>query len=127
MLTEAEIEWLRRRESLCERCGKKQTCGFPKAGNIVKCSCCWFEEKASGNDDYRDAAEFEARVAEKLAKSICVVCPENKNGRCPTRQNYAQRADIEACRMRHARIAVEKEMDSEKKLTGRHERSLLGS
>ena len=94
MLTDAEKEWLEDRDTI----------QFA-TGNFLHASYLKNER-----DDYRDAAEFEARVAEKLAKSICVVCPENKNGRCPTRNKHPQRADIEACRMRHARLAAEEEM-----------------
>ncbi|WP_300709673.1 hypothetical protein [uncultured Desulfovibrio sp.] len=116
MLTEAEERWLELRKNLCTLCEwnlyDNPCVRYGRAGETGKCK--GFEPRNVGSDDYRDAAEFEARVAEKLAKSICVVCPENKNGRCTTRQNYAQRADIEACRMRHARIAVEEEIDSEK-------------
>ena len=116
MLTEAEIEWLERRKNLCSRCGWSLY-GNPcirlgRAGETGKCK--GFAPRELGGNDFRDAAEFEARVAEKLAKSICVVCPDNKNGSCQTRQNYPQRADIEACRMRHARIAAEAEMDAPK-------------
>ena len=113
MLTEAEIEWLERRKNLCVRCVKRSHCRTGKTHGYNTESCRFWEIKTPNgyiNDNFRDAAEFEARVAEKLAKSICVVCPENKNGRCPTRNKHPQRADIEACRMRHARLAAEEEM-----------------
>lgn len=96
MLTDAEKQWLEDRDAIQFATGNFLHDPYLK----------------NEYDDYRDAAEFEARVAEKLAKSICVVCPDNKNGSCQTRQNYPQRADIEACRMRHARIAAEAEMEA---------------
>lgn len=112
MLSEQEKEWLERRKNLCGRCVKRSFCRTGKTHGYNTEACRFWEIKTPNgyiNNDFRDAAEFEARVAEKLAKSICVVCSENKNGRFTTRQNYTQRADIEACRMRHARIAVESE------------------
>lgn len=123
MLSEQEKEWLERRKNLCGRCFIESYCSI-ELHHGVHTEECWNWRPCVNSDggmqkhafyvDFRDAAEFEARVAEKLAKSICVVCPDNKNGSCQTRQNYPQRADIEACRMRHARIAAEAEMDAPK-------------
>lgn len=72
----------------------------------------WCKNDA-GNQDWKDAAEFEARVAVYLAKSPCLTCPDNPRN-CP-RENTPEkgRPFWEACRMKHARIAVEQEMEQE--------------
>lgn len=63
--------------------------------------------------DYRDAAEFEARVAEKLTLEEPCPLPENADlDDCP----YFTEDDGSAfscrwCRLKRARIAVEEEMD----------------
>ena len=77
--------------------------------DIQTCTCRLEDKK----EDYRDAAEFEARVAVYLAKSPCLTCPDNPRN-CP-RENTPEKGRpwLEACRMKHARIAVEQEMEQE--------------
>ena len=66
-------------------------------------------------------AEFWQRAAVKLAKSICLECPDNK-GNCPRRGiEQHGREYVEACRMKHARLAVEAEMIRKGKVPGRME------
>lgn len=75
---------------------------------------CWIEEGSFcpvEHSGYRDAAEFEARVAVYLAKSPCLTCPDNKQGGCCTRKMARGRDVVEACRLKHARLAVEQEME----------------
>ena len=72
----------------------------------------WCKNDA-GNQDWKDAAEFEARVAIYLAKSPCLTCPDNPRN-CPRNNSPDKgRPFFEACRMKHARIAVEQEMERE--------------
>ena len=77
--------------------------------NIQTCSCL-LEDKGA---NHRDAAEFEARVAVYLAKSPCLTCPDNPRN-CPRKNTPEKgRPFWEACRMKHARLAVEAEMERE--------------
>lgn len=72
----------------------------------------WCKNDA-GNQNWKDAAEFEARVAVYLAKSPCLTCPDNSRN-CPRKNSPEKgRPFFEACRIKHARIAVEKEMEQE--------------
>lgn len=119
MLTEAEIEWLERRGNACTRCGIKECC-IRKGNNRVK-KCDFFEIKSIGSksgmldENFSDAAEFEARVAEKLARDICFRCPDKYNEICPKGIGYFRlKLDIVSCGMKHARLAVEEEMESSK-------------
>lgn len=117
MLTEAEERWLARRKNLCGRC-EWNLYGNPcvkygRAGEIGTCR--GFEPREVGSDDYRDAAEFEARVAEKLARDICFRCPDRYNEICPKGIGYFRlKLGIASCGMKHARLAAEEEMESSK-------------
>lgn len=113
-LTEQEREWLERRKKNEKEYGS------------VYCPCCeqfnpeWDLYFGYCNDstdcpltehDFRDAAEFEARVAVKLATVICSGCEDfNEKNVCPL-ATY-QTTGIYECRMKHARLAVEAEMDA---------------
>lgn len=67
--------------------------------------------------DYRDAAEFEARAAEKMATVICGECEEfNKKPNCPI--SIYQAPGLYECRLKHARLSVEAEMIREGKGPG---------
>ena len=94
-LSEAEEKWLEDRDAIQFATGE-YLCGlYPEM--LV--------------DDFRDAAEFEARVAEKLARNICVYCPDALARKsCPSAFEYPRRTG-ERCRMMHARLAVEHEME----------------
>ena len=93
-LSEAEEKWLEDRDAIQFATGE-YLCGlYPEM--LV--------------DDFQDAAEFEARVAEKLARNICIYCPDALARKsCPSAFEYPRRTG-ERCRMRHARLAVEGEM-----------------
>lgn len=112
MLTEKEKEWLERRKVLCTHCDLIAR-GLCQVHNKTSCShwdrfhCNNPVKRYKAFQDMQDAAEFEARVAIKLAKSICFVCPDNKGGGCNTKSRAQNRACIEVCRLRHARIALE--------------------
>ena len=114
MLTETELKWVKETRHLCNRC----------EWNLYDNPCVRYGRLGMGErcpgfsprnleHDYRDAAEFEARVAVYLAKSPCLTCPDNPRN-CP-RENTPEkgRPFLEACRMKHARIAVEQEMEQE--------------
>lgn len=63
--------------------------------------------------DYRDAAEFEARVAEKLTLKEPCPLPENADlDDCPYfTEDDGSVFSCRWCRLKRARIAVEEEMD----------------
>jgi hypothetical protein len=107
MLTESDKKWLGKREKrgayFCFHC----------SGGDLEFPC--LESWHSPNDcpvedgqDYRDAAEFEARVAAKLATyeytDPCLgktICPYAGKGWTCSR-----------CNLKHARLAVEEEMEN---------------
>lgn len=110
MLTEAEKKWLGNRE-------------FANAVNYGAYSCpsCWWLNKELEecilrrclrfDPDYQDAAEFEARVAAKLATMTCDrFCPAALNNRV-CRRAWADRRPMYECRLKRARLAVEAEME----------------
>lgn len=95
-LSEAEEKWLEDRDAIQFATGE-YLCGlYPEM--LV--------------DDFQDTAEFEARVAVKLATVICSGCEDfNDKNVCPL-ATY-QTTGIYECRMMHARLAVEAEMDGD--------------
>lgn len=114
MLTADEKRWLQRRKNLCSRCAKYGYCKTGKKHGFNTETCRFWEIRAPKgrifvNEDFQDAAEFEARVAERLARNTCYNCPDLLEG-CPTAFEYPRRTD-KSCRMKHARLAVEDEMD----------------
>ena len=71
----SEKEWLERRKNLCNRCAKATYCRAGKSHGFNTEACRFWEIGAPIGDDFgairedfRDAAEFEARVAERLAE-----------------------------------------------------------
>ena len=116
MLTEQEREWLERRKNLCNRCGFQKRCSW-KSENIPCEKWGLFQIKAWGTKsgdvehNFRDTAEFNARVAEKLARNICICCPDALARKsCPSAFESPRRTG-ESCRLMHARLAAEAEMD----------------
>lgn len=115
-LTEREIEWLSNREA-------------------IQFSTNWYFygfHPAALDDDYRDSAEFEARVATKLAEHAgscssrggigTLLRPHgcswyNADGYretvCPSRYDIDKCTGIPFCNLYLARITVEQEMDDE--------------
>lgn len=115
-LNEHEREWLERRGNACTRCGIKE-CGIRKGNNRVK-KCDFFEIKSIGSktgmldENFSDAAEFEARVAEKLSDcsmESLLPCKGNKECLCAHPLKYCT-----WCRMKYARLATEEEMEFSK-------------
>ena len=76
--------------------------------------------EVSFDDDIRDAAEFEERVANYNPCLSCVDHPKN----CPRELSDGDSLgdEIVACRMKHARLAVEAEMIAEGKGPGKREK-----
>ena len=107
MLSEAEKKWLHRRKNLddhtfCWHCptGKK---GFPCTDwlyHLCPTQC--------SNQDFEDAAKFEARVAIELTR-----CHDDLTG-CNGFDGTCHEETLTclACRLKHARLAVEAEMES---------------
>lgn len=123
MLTEQERKWLENRKIRCSRCVHYEVSGV---GGI--CFWCADREKFETSaytlaSDYRDAAEFEARVAVVAANGAqpCLQydydCPYGYAGDCPDNcdGNY-NRFGTQAtrCGLKHARLYVEEEMDNER-------------
>lgn len=121
MLTEKEKKWLEFRKYRKAPCGDEtHRC----VGCMVKCGC-------SLTPDWIDAAEFEARVAEKLAEHAgsynrrngigSLLRPngcswyKDTGGRdtvCPPKHDIDDCPGIPFCNLYLARIAVEEEMDN---------------
>lgn len=97
MLTEKEKRWLEFRKHRKAPCGDET---HHCVGCMVKYGC-------SLTPDWIDAAEFEARVAARLAGAWAI-------GEDMCFNNHCQLFDKDrctACYLKNARIAVEKEMD----------------
>lgn len=118
MLTNAEKEWLERRKNLCSRCARYGSC---KIGNKYgfNTETCRFWEVLNPKGEllvrsyFRESAEFEACVAEKLARDICFRCPDRYNEICPKGiGSFRIKLGIASCGMKHARLSVEEEMES---------------
>ena len=86
MLSEQEREWLERRKNP----GHINKWGYPCSNPLS------YDRIA----DFIDAAEFEARVAEKLARNICYNCSDEPEG-CPSAFEYPRRTGAR-CRPRRA-------------------------
>lgn len=63
------------------------------------------------DEDFKDAAGFEARVVEKLLRHTCFNCPDCPDD-CPTSFEHPRRTSKD-CRLKRARLAVEAEMEKE--------------
>lgn len=102
MLTDKEKRWLEGRKHRKAPCGDET---HHCVGCMVKCGC-------SLTPDWIDAAEFEARVAEKLTLKEPCPLPENADlDDCPYFIEDEESAfSCRWCRLKRARIAVEEEM-----------------
>lgn len=88
-LTEQEKAWLERRKNLCSKCIHKAL-GCILGKSEGKRECIFFDADL-GESDYKDAAEFEARVALWLI----------------------DKCDRAHCSLYQARLAVEQEMEKQ--------------
>lgn len=130
MLTEQERKWLEERKKRTQHCdtcpnrvGYYELCSSCRSRSLYGLSLC---------PDYRDAAEFEARVAAKLAEHAgsggrrggigTLLRPHgcswyNADGYretvCPSGHDIDKCTGIPFCNLYLARIAVEQEMDDE--------------
>ncbi|WP_418717687.1 hypothetical protein [Bilophila wadsworthia] len=110
MLTEKERKWLENRSNKCLRCL------YYSGVESIEGICFWcsdkkeFVPKEYGIEPlYRAAAEFEARVAARLAGAWAIGEDMCFNNHC---QLFAKDR-CTACYLKNARIAVEEEMDNE--------------
>lgn len=104
MLTEAEKEWLERRKNLCLRCDLNECPRLVGGGESHMCR--WFSPHRIEFENYRDAAEFEARVQKWLMYQYEKVfqCKEVSGGFMPSRETM----------LMFSRLAVEEEMEFHK-------------
>ena len=113
MLTDSEKKWLEERkpptvkpwcttadDNFCNHCKQYDIDCVPWFRNTGDCP-------THRGGDYRDAAEFEARVAVKLALNTHPV-PCIEHG-CPHKMPNI--SFCVPCRLKHARLAVEAEME----------------
>lgn len=133
MLTEKEKEWLERQKNLCNRCVKAAWCRTGEKHGYNTERCRFWELKVpnqsillgSLEEDFRDAAEFEARVAEKLAKPRKELRPKGcswyettegghlvRKTACPPHHDIDKCAGVAMCSLYHARLAAEDEMEA---------------
>ena len=103
-LTEQERAWLERRKNLCLRCRRREDCRVGTRHGYNAEDCRFWE--FCRNEDYKDAARFEARVARELTNPVGDYMPFCMPGNC----YFHERHNCRECRLMHARIAVEAEM-----------------
>lgn len=132
-LSEKEKEWLERRKNLCNRCVIASWCRIGEKHGYNTEQCRFWKLKIPGKDtffgsfeeDFKDAAEFEARVAERLAKPRkelrpkgCSWYEKNADGHlvrktaCPPHHDIDNCPGLAMCSIYHARLAAEAEMDA---------------
>lgn len=128
-LSEKEKDWLERRKVLCTHCDliARDLC---QGHNKTSCShwdrfhCNNPVKRYKAFQDMQDAAEFEARVAERLAKPRkelrpkgCSWYEKNADGHlvrktaCPPHHDIDNCPGVATCAIYHARLAAEAEMD----------------
>jgi hypothetical protein len=118
MLTNSEREWLEKRKNLCIRCPKKNYCRTGKKHNFNTRDCRFWEIYAPSEklwnhelrEDFKDVAEFSARVAAKLATAFCPNDCDNLDADDCAISDCALYAKRSTCRLKHARLAVEEEL-----------------
>lgn len=132
MLDEKTLEWLERRKNFCTHCERMASfCSIGRKHNFNTTKCrCW-KPYAPGRytgyvfEDFKDAAEFEARVAaaatEKEYIMQCQHCTYKGDG-CKNSNKDHTRMESHWCKLKLYRLAVEREMISEGKGPGRREK-----
>jgi hypothetical protein len=134
MLTEADKKWLKDREEFCiehngyfcRHCCHATMdydgsfiCDIPQFGreseDLGFCPVYFYEPTDSyvpKLNSLLDAAEFEARVAAKLAMAFCPNYCDNLDANDCAISDCALYTKRNACRLKHARLTVEEEMDA---------------
>ena len=111
MLSKKERVWLERRKNPCVHC-VHYGLDCDKDGTLPGNVCAWLELDV-GDPDYKDAAEFEARVAlwlvhnGRLFEEPCSYQRKCKCPHLPFKRGYCNRW----CKLMTARLAVEREME----------------
>ncbi len=112
MLTDQEKAWLERRKCPCLHCSNHGVaCGYSL---FEKATCEWLDLDVD-EPDYKDAAEFEARVAlwlvhnGRLFEEPCSYQRKCKCPHIPHKRGYCNRW----CKLMTARLAVEQEMEKQ--------------
>lgn len=135
MLDESTLEWLGK-SSACRFCNPGEECtGKPVSAESMgwegytyphsECVNCRYFPQHEG--DFRDAAEFEGRVAAKTARffdiETCRMCDYRKDGcdKVKDRNGKRSRMPNEWCVLKRTRLAVEREMIAEGKGPGKKE------
>ena len=124
MLDANTLKWLEDRKCTCYRCGMRNKCVLDGKDHIYG-ECYWFEIKAHGTkhgllrEYFRDAAEFESRVAKKLLCIRYEDLPCGGDPDCPDEimeaHNKKDGSGCNMCIFRAARIYVDDEMMAEGK------------
>lgn len=130
MLDKKTLEWLELRKNLCTHCGRRVTCCIGNKHNFNTTTCRFWEPFAGAMpcgiliQNNKDAAEFEARVSaaatEREYVTQCAHCPYKKDG-CRRSNTGQKRMESHWCKLKHHRLAVEREMIAEGKGPEREE------
>lgn len=111
-LTASEKKWLEERKQYIQRFYSETFCkycyyfkGIPK-GWACDADICPTDRR---DHDYEDVAEFEARVAARLTGLKAEELPCYPNFLCPYSAKHI--GSCKACYLKHARLAVEEEME----------------
>lgn len=108
-LTEQEMKWLELRKSVCFRCKKRrQTCSLSLREDCRKAGYPIRDLAMMCQPDYRDAAEFEARVSRCIAENASELDMISNNLQF---LDGFKAKSLAWYILREARIAVEQEMD----------------
>lgn len=127
MLTQNEKNWLEERQNICLRCCDRKYCRTGKRHGYNTTDCRYwkitvFESYSLRYPDgnYKDAAEFEAAVAAKLATERMAINWGDDLSCCPPEmaereclKKASQNPDCQWCHLKYARIAVEAKMEAE--------------
>lgn len=109
MLTEQERKWLELRKNVCFRCKKRrQTCSLSLREDCRKAGYPIRDLAMMCQPDYRDAAEFEARVSRCIAENASELDMISNNLQF---LDGFKAKSLAWYILREARIAVEEEMD----------------
>lgn len=112
MLTEQEKKWLTVRKKACARCGKVPfRCSQDQRNACYRAGFPLWDKTTVTFESYRDAAEFEARVARCIAGNASELDMISNNLQF---LDGFKAKSLAWYILREARIAVEEEMDNER-------------